>query len=169
MTDEVTRLRRLRKMALRVRALATYLNIRRPDAEVSVDERVYQRAALLNWRIARIATGWLRSHPYPNYQQDQGLLETVLDCSRAYLRARFAHMRRQGMGVFLDEANAALRALDDARALTWSADLSDALGRAQQHMRALIGEVRGQVAAKPGHSVQAHRGGSQDSSPYLAL
>ena len=165
MTDEVTRLRRLRKTALKVRALASSLSVGGQDAGV------YERAALLNWRIARIATGRLRSHPYESYQKDQGTLESGVDRCIAYLKAKVAMIRGSGMRVFLDEAAVASRELDDTRALTLSADLSDALGRVQQCMRDLIEEARAHAAVRADQKslrgVQASR--SVAASPYIAL
>jgi hypothetical protein len=161
MTDEVTRLRRLRKTALKVRALAAYLTKVEGDSQ--------ELAAHLNWRIARIATGRLRSHPYANYQRDQGLLERGLDRVAAYLLAVFANVRGRQMRIFLEALNAASRELDDTRALTLSADLSDALGRAQQSMRELIAAVGGQVPAGSGKRAQTEGADGQASSPYLAL
>ncbi len=40
-----------------------------------------------------------------------------------------------------DELRGVARELDDARALTWSSDLSDALGRSQRQIRGLIEEL----------------------------
>ncbi len=163
MTDEVTRLRRLRKMALKFRALATYLHGGKRHGDL------HERAALLGWRIARIATGRLRSHPYENYQRDQGSLESALDRLSAYGTAAVASLRGRRIDVFLEELNAASRELDNTRALTWSADLSDALGRAQQCMRGLISEVRGRATSKSDQPAPAGARESQVSSPYLAL
>ena len=158
MTDEVIRLRRLRKTALKVRALTTYLN---PGSN---------RAAVLLWHISRIATGRLRSHPYESYQSDQGVFETTADRCIAYLGAAFAKMRRQGMRHLLGHLIAASRELDDTRALTLSAELSETLGRAQLRMREVIEEVRAHVPEAVGRRL-AQRGdaGAQVSSPYLAL
>lgn len=171
MNNEVTRLRRLRKTALKVRALASSLNAGKRDASA------YERAAVLNWRIARIATGRLRSHPYKSYQQDPGLLESAADRFNAYVAAAVANMRGQGMRVFLEELKAAARELDDARALTLSTDLSDALGRAQKTMHSLIDEVRCQVpmecaqqgCARGEHAAARLSAAELSASPYIAL
>src|ERR1700761_8170204 len=91
MNDEVIRLRQLRKTALKLRALAMSLETDRHSRSL------YQRASVLTWRIARIATGKLRSHPYLSYQKDQGLLESGADRIESYLKATVAHLRGQGM------------------------------------------------------------------------
>jgi len=169
MSDEVKRLRRLRRKTLEVRAVAIYLN-------AAVREgRIYERAALVNWRIARIATGKLRSHPYRNYQRDPGFFETRMGLVRAYVKAALATIVGRGMRLFLEEISGASRELDDARALTWSAELSDALGRAQERMRSVVDEVRREVGRREvGESAEQLRARGEASpslsaSPYLAL
>jgi len=177
MSDEVKRLRRLRRKALEVRALATYLNAALNAA--AREGRIYERAALVNWRIARIATGKLRSHPYRNYQRDPGFFETRMGLVRAYVKAALATILGRGMRLFLEEISGASRELDDARALTWSAELSDALGRAQERMRSVVDEVRREVGRREvGESAdesadqlraRGEASPSLSTSPYLAL
>jgi len=168
MSDEVKRLRRLRRKALEVRAVAMCLN-------AAVREgRIYERAALVNWRIARIATGKLRSHPYRNYQKDPGFFESRMGLVRAYVKAALATIVGRGMRLLLEEISSAARELDDARALTWSAELSDALGRAQERMRSVIEEVRREVGESADVSAEQLRARGEASpslstSPYLAL
>jgi hypothetical protein len=164
MNDEVTRLRRLRRKALNGRALASYLSSGKRGG-------LHERAALVNWRIARIATGRLRSHPYRNYQKDPGFLERGAGLVNAYIMATLAKMRRSGMRILLDEISAVSREMDDTRALTWSAELSDALGRAQKSMRALLDEVRAQVPVNSGEppQVRGEPRPSLSAYPYLAL
>jgi hypothetical protein len=171
MNNEVTRLRRLRKTALKLRALALALDAGKCEGSA------YERASLVSWRIARIATGRLRSHPYRSYQRDPGYFEGAADRFNSYLQAALANMRGQGMRVFLQQMTAAARELDDTRALTLCADLSDALGRAQQNVRALIDEVRLHMCRTSGQDAQACGKQSTSSlanshvpaSPYLAL
>jgi hypothetical protein len=169
MNNEVTRLRRLRKTALRLRALAMAL-------DAGEDNRVYERASVLSWRIARIATGRLRSHPYRSYQRDPGYFESGADRFNTYIRAVVALMRGQGLSIFLQEISAAARELDDSRALTLSSELSDALGRAQSDIRVLIDEVRMQLCRTSGQdqdsvkqSVARLTDAQLPASPYLAL
>ena len=167
MSDEVKRLRCLRKRALRVRALAVYLNAGPGGTPI------YQRAALVNWRIARIATGKLRSHPYRNYQKDPGFFENRMGLVSGYIKAALATVMGRGMRVLLQEMSSAARELDDARALTLSAELSDALGRAQAGMRSVIDDVRREVGGSAESPEQLRGRGtaspSLSASPYLAL
>ena len=62
---EVLRLRRLRNVALRARALAKNL-----DYDSAEGQTVFTKSAVACWTIARIASGRLRAHPYLSYQQD---------------------------------------------------------------------------------------------------
>ena len=169
MTNEVTRLRRLRQSALKVRALASALD--------GGTDRLFERGALLNWRIARIATGWLRSHPYQSYQRDPSFFESGSDRLAAILLGTMASLRGRGAATFLRELRSAARALDDARALTRSTELSDALGRVQSSMRSLIREVEHQALLESGIEADTHISATDamsarrisTSSYYLAL
>src|ERR1700761_9369505 len=74
MADEVARMRKLRKIALKVRAVAEVLRDR--------DERrdsILSRCSLLSWRVARLCTGRLRAHPYESYQRGPTLRDTLND------------------------------------------------------------------------------------------
>src|ERR1700761_7088990 len=106
MSTEVKRLRRLRRTTLKLRSFAHALG----DGKRS---SVFDRAGVLSWRIARIATGQLRAHPYQNYQRDQGVLERGADLIDARLHALLASLRSRGLTAFLDEMSAAARELDD--------------------------------------------------------
>jgi hypothetical protein len=170
LNDEVTRLRRLRQSVLKVRALARVLN----GADCA--HRLFERGALLNWRIARIATGRLRSHPYQQYQRDPSFLESGANQLAAMLAGTMANLRGRAAESFHRELRVAARELDDTRALTLSAELSDALGRAQSSMRNLIEDVHSQAQLESG----IESGGEIDSagsmsarrlstSSYLAL
>jgi hypothetical protein len=170
MNNEVARLRRLRKTALRVRALGSALNTgkRRLGS--------FAFGALLNWQVARIATGRLRSHPYRRYQKDPGFFASGADRFEAFIMGKVANLRGRGARVFLNELRAAARELDDTRALTLSADLGDALGRAQTSMRALIEEVCLQARVESGLKSDSRRDVTDrlaspnlSASPYLAL
>jgi hypothetical protein len=71
--------------------------------------------------------------------------------------------------------------LDDARALTWSGELSDAFGRLQHQLRKLIDEVEPGARQQAGAALPAARTGGRPGSsrhdagslagnwPYLAL
>jgi hypothetical protein len=163
MNDEVTRLRRLRQSALKVRALALILS------DGNCTHRLFERAALLNWRIARIATGRLRSHPYQGYQSDPSFFESGADRLTAMLTGTMAKLRSRGAETFLGELRLAARELDDTRALTLSAELSDALGRAQSTMRTLIDDVEHQALLESGIEADKIDAADAISSPRLSI
>jgi hypothetical protein len=169
MINEVTRLRRLRQSALKVRALALVLS------DGNCTHRLFERGALLTWRIARIATGRLRSHPYERYQSDPGFFESGADRLSAMLTGTMASLRGRGAETFLSELRIAARELDDTRALTLSAELSDALGRAQSTMRTLIDDVEHQALLESGNEADKIDAADAISAPrlttssYLAL
>jgi hypothetical protein len=142
---EVARLRELRNVALRVRALAKGL-----DGD-PIEDSVVTKSAVLCWNIARIATGRLRAHPYLRYQKGPGLVRSWSDRIGASANAMLARYQGRSLVVFAGELQLLARELDDARALTWSPDLSDALGRAQLRMRRLVGEL--QVAEPREHAI----------------
>jgi hypothetical protein len=74
-----------------------------------------------------------------------------------------------------------VRELDDARALTWSAELSDTFGRSQRQIRRLIEELNAGArheARSDHHTVtrqalaaahQKEGGGAASNWPYLAI
>ena len=70
---EVSRLRKLRNVALRARALAKIL-----DSD-SQEQSVFARSAVICWTIARVASGRLRAHPYLSYQQGPSRMRDVAD------------------------------------------------------------------------------------------
>jgi hypothetical protein len=132
---EVLRLRRLRDIALRTRALGNVL-----DSVSTVEHSVFARSAFLCWTVARIATGRLRAHPYLSYQQGPSRLRAMTDRVFAALLSWSARRRNRAFTVCGEELQAVAREVDDVRALTWSADLSDALGRMQMQIRRLANE-----------------------------
>ncbi len=134
---EVIRLRALRNTALRTRAVAAVL-----DSHDSHADSVFSRTALHCWRIARTATGHLRAHPHLNYQRGPSYWRSVYDRADAALIGGFAHRRGRALGTCLEELQKVAHELDDARALTWSPELSDALGRSQLEIRALLQDLR---------------------------
>jgi hypothetical protein len=133
---EVIRLRQLRDTALRARAIALALNALHPD-----NDSVLSRSAVANWRIARVITGKLRAHPYLSYQRDAGHLRSMYDGAVAALVGTLAKYRGGAFGRYSARLQTVARELDDARALTWSPALSDALGRSQAEIRALLKEL----------------------------
>ena len=133
---EVARLRELRNVALRVRALAKGL-----DGNRAIENSVFTKSAVLCWNIARVATGRLRGHPYLSYQKGPSPVRSCSDRVAARAIGLLARYQGRSLNVQAAELQLLARELDDARALTWSPDLSDALGRAQMRMRRLIGEL----------------------------
>ena len=87
------------------------------------------------------------------------------------------------MSVYAEQLQNVAREVNDARALTWSPDLSDALGRMQIRMQRLANELELSALGEPGASATqrakaaAHAQTSNsldeiaaDSSwPYLAI
>jgi methyl-accepting chemotaxis protein len=133
---EVIRLRRLRNKALQVRALAAALDSNEPQRR-----SLYSRGAVSCWRIACIVTGRLRAHPYMAYQQGPSQTRAAADAASAWAGAAVARYRRRPLQAYLQALQVAASQLDDARALTWSGELSDAFGRLQRQLRTLIDEV----------------------------
>ena len=180
---EVMRLRRLRNTVLRARALAAEL-----EAAQSRRNSLFSRTAVNCWQIARVVTGRLRAHPYLNYQRGiQGELGTrSLMASRQGRRPALLPVCASGKGLSEPANPVRLKLhrvaheLDDARALTWSADLSDTFGRLQAQIRRLIAEVDGPrhvhlvpgvdaCAAEQDVEIADLKSSDQDISPYLAL
>jgi hypothetical protein len=174
---EVLRLRNLRNLALRARSLAHSL-----DSD-SARHPLLARSAVVCWTIARIATGRLRAHPYLSYQKGPGPLRAPADRLLASLVALNARRENRRLSVFSLQLQAVARGVDDVRALTWSPDLSDALGRMQIRIRRLANELelgaRGENGATIKPRVQAtvcaeaHSSLSdvsdENNSPYLAI
>ena len=150
---EVMRLRRLRDVALRVRALAAAM-----DSSPARSHTVFCRTAVSCWRIARIVTGRLRAHPYPSYQRDSSGVRAVYNAVNAQLTVGLSRRRGNGLQMFSGELRRVARELDDARALTWSADLSDALGRLQMQVRRLVTEVEIGARRAAGSLIEAPDG-----------
>jgi hypothetical protein len=133
---EVMRLRRLRNTALKARSLARQL-----DLSSSRRNSVFSRSAVSCWQIARIVTGRLRAHPYLNYQQGPSELSTLYGGLRAGVLAGSARYGQRNLRILSEELQNVAHELDDARALTWSAELSDTFGRSQNQIRRLIAET----------------------------
>jgi hypothetical protein len=133
---EVLRLRKLRNMALRVRALARIL-----DSDSLQEQSAFAKSTVICWTIARIASGRLRAHPYLSYQQGPSQLRDVTDGVIASLSAFNARRQNRRFSVCAQQLQTVAREVDDVRALTWSPELSDALGRVQIQMRRLANEL----------------------------
>ena len=174
---EVTRLRRLRNTALKARAVAAAL-----DSDSARRDSVFSRGAMNCWRIARGITGLLRGHPYLSYQRGPSEVRGVYNRVSAGVLAGVARYRGRSHQIFSDELRRVARELDDARALTWSSDLSDTLGRSQMQIRGLIKELDAAARNESGlrHEtaprVETRIGAVRDDSgslagnwPYLAI
>jgi hypothetical protein len=134
---EVLRLRRLRNIALRTRALGNFL-----DSESAAEPTVFSRSAVACWAVARIATGRLRAHPYLSYQRGPSRLRSVADRLFASVLGLSARRSDRSLSVYGEQLQAVAREVDDVRALTWSPELSDALGRMQIQIRRLAQELK---------------------------
>jgi hypothetical protein len=174
---EVTRLRRLRNTALRARAVAAAL-----DSDSARRGSVFSRGAVNCWRIARVITGLLRAHPYLSYQRGPSEVRGVYVRVSAGLLGGIARYRGRCHQTFSDELRRVARELDDARALTWSSDLSDTLGRSQTQIRGLMKELDAGAHNESGSrhetaprvetrigAVQEDSGSVAGNWPYLAI
>jgi hypothetical protein len=171
---EVLRLRKLRNVALRVRALARIL-----ESDSVQEQSVFARSAVICWTIARIASGRLRAHPYLSYQQGPSQLRDLADGVIASLSAFNARRQNRRSSVCAQQLQTVAREVDDVRAVTWSPELSDALGRVQIQMRRLANELDLGALAETGTAsmprVKAESSNSLDeitadnSWPYLAI
>ena len=173
---EVLRLRRLRDLALRTRALGNFL-----DSQSAADHSLFARSAVVCWTVARIATGRLRAHPYLSYQQDPSRLQGLADRVFAALLGLSAQRSNRPLRVYGEQLQAVAREVDDVRALTWSPDLSDALGRMQVQIRRLANELESGVhveagglprviaAVRPEQSASLDELAVETSWPYLAI
>jgi hypothetical protein len=166
---EVLRLRKLRKVALRTRVLGKIL-----AAEGGSKNSVFARASVLCWTIARIATGRLRAHPYLSYQRGHGQLAGIADAAIAAATATAARRRNREFEAFGEQLLAVAREVDDVRFVSWSPDLSDALGRMQIQIRHILGELDCKLpSARSAAPVVARRAiqelVAEDNWPYLAI
>jgi hypothetical protein len=173
---EVIRLRRLRNTALRARAIAAALG-----SNPARRHSLFSRGAVSCWQIARVITGRLRAHPYLSYQRGPSGVRGVYDRVSAGVRSGIARSRGRSLQIFSDELQRVARELDDARALTWSADLGDTWGRSQTQIRRLIQELSAGARQEAGSSTETipplapRTGVVQDTDnvdgnwPYLAF
>jgi hypothetical protein len=180
---EIERLRRLRGCALRVRAVARALGGRK----CTLNDPVLNRCGNAAWRIARAVSGRLRAHPNARFQKSASLGILLGNSVVARVAAIGVSNRLRALEGLLAKLRVLSRELDDARALTWAADLSDSFGRSQYEIRSLIAAIeyeaedtREPAVARPARVPQ--RGASVIASampectvhaagdwPYLAL
>jgi hypothetical protein len=135
---------------MKARALAAAM-----DSSTPRGGAMFLRSALSCWQIARVATGRLRAHPYLSYQRDASEARAVFDRVIAYLLAAISQRQGRSLRTFLAELKRVAREVDNARALTWSADLSDSLGRSQTEIRRLIKEVEAGARKESGALIEA--------------
>jgi hypothetical protein len=131
---EVARLRRLRDEALRVREIARRLG----TARWGIEDPLLERGACAGWRIVRVVTGKLIEHPYLRYQQGAPVGSLIGNRLAAEWIGLVSKDRPSGLKVYASELESLSRTLGDARALTRSTDFSDALGRSQGELKALL-------------------------------
>jgi len=165
---EVLRLRKLRNVALRARALGKCLH------SIHASDSIFAKGSVLCWTIARIVTGRLRAHPYLSYQRGHGRLATLTDAATAAALAAAAQRQHRGLNVFAEHLHAVAREVDDVRSVSWSPDLSDALGRMQLQLRGLMSELDCRLPAPRVATVADTRRPLEgmavgDSWPYLAI
>jgi len=167
MDAEVERLRRLRAGALKVRAIARALG----RTQATHRDPLLSRGRCAAWRIARAATGRLRAHPYSRFQRDAGFCVIVTNGVVAAAIALRGMRRRAALATFEAYLMQLERELADVRALTWAADLSDAFGRSQQELRALLTLLDAQIRGEQVPPIVAAYGQSPAETdwPYLVL
>lgn len=171
--SEVGRLRRLRNSALKARAIATAL-----DSTAQRRDSVFSRGAVSCWQIARVITGKLRAHPYLSYQRGPSEVRGVYHRIVAGVLRHIA--RGRSLQIIAGELQRLAHELEDARALSWSADFGDAMGRSHLQIRRLIKELgAGENEAELGRTdpwLESRAGAAQNGAdhaaahwPYLAF
>jgi len=141
---EVVQLRKLRKMALRVRALAEGVGAQRSPQQGAV-----AMSALLSWSVARVVTGRLRGHPNLSCQKGPNRIRNMLNRAVAFLGGATDQYRGRALRAYATELHHLAREMADMRALTWDQDWSDTLGRAQGRLQGLMQ----QLPAVPSRSI----------------
>ena len=104
----------------------------------AVKDPLLARGACASWRIVRVVTGKLIEHPYLRYQQGAGVGSIIGNRLAAAWIALLSKDRASGLKAYTSELESLSRTLGDARALTWSTDFSDALGRSQGEIKTLL-------------------------------
>jgi len=132
---EVARLRRLRREALRVREVARALG------STQLADELLARGARTSWRIARVVSGRLKAHPYLRYQKGVGIGSIIGNRLFASFLAMFTKDPVRALKRFESQVHALIRHLDDTRALGWSSDFSDTLGRCEYQLQSLLEDV----------------------------
>jgi hypothetical protein len=164
---EVERLRRLRGTALQVRAVACALS----DKKWARDDGLLRQGRCAAWRVARFVSGRLRAHPNVRYQQGAGVGTLVRNSLVAAASSFAATNRRRALLQYSAQLKSLTRELDDARALTWAAELSDIFGRSLQELRVLIDAVQCEMHASsaPARGARASVNAINAESPFLTI
>jgi hypothetical protein len=102
----------------------------------------------------------LRAHPSARLQKDTGLAVLLMNGVVATVAALGAR-RESALDRFAADLKLLARSLDDARALTWAAELSDTLGRSQLEVRSLLAALADETRGRP---LGAALGGAQQSA-----
>ncbi len=151
---EVARLRRLRALALRARAIARTLGSR----PCALNEPLLDRGAGASWRIARAVSGRLKAHPYASYQRDAGAGQQRCHTLMASFLALGIRSRVRALAEIESHLCALARQLADVRALTWSPELSASLGRSQVEIKTLLEALARETRGTSEHSMPAAQG-----------
>jgi hypothetical protein len=133
---EVVRLRNLRNMALRARALADNLH-----AEHDGADSIFSASAVNCWGLVRVISGYLKGHPYLSYQRGPSRSRDLFYGVLAAPIGSAARQKNRRHSVFAGHLQTLARELENTLAVTRSPDLSDALGRVQVRFRALLEEL----------------------------
>jgi hypothetical protein len=117
-----------------------------------------------------------------SYQRGPCDVRAAYDRVSVALLGAIARYRGRSLQTFSRELQRVARELDDVRALTWSADLSDTFGRSQTQIFALIEELEAGTRTEPGLHIDmdaradAHSAAVRDDAegvagnwPYLAF
>jgi hypothetical protein len=133
---EVVRLRNLRNLALRARALGGNLGTHRDGPE-----SLFGACAVNCWGLVRVISGYLKGHPYLSYQRGPSRTRDLYYGMLTAPIAAAARQKNRRHHVFAGYLQTLARELENTRAVTRSPDLSDALGRVQLRLRSLLEEV----------------------------
>jgi hypothetical protein len=145
---EVARLRRLRAEALRVREIGRQLG----STRWARNDALFARGAGAAWRIARVVSGKLNAHPYIRYQKGATVAELLRNRLTGGVLSAISKDRASGLKTFEACLGTLTKQLEDSRALTWSTEFSDTLGRSLTELKTLIAEIA--VETKSGAAVE---------------
>ncbi len=174
---EVARLRRLRSEALLVREIARTFE----SSQWAANESLLDRSACASWRIARVVSGRLRGHPYPEYQKDAGAATRAANRLHASCLALINKGRLSALKVLEAHVASLARQVEDCISLAWSSDFSEAMARSQFEIKSVAAALavetcNGGVATRPAlrpsrvEGVAGELGAALEGDwPYLAF